>query len=74
MNALYNASIKAPSSKGLAPFAIPEAKSSKTGVSVRFVRNCQLRQRHQAARMSDRTMAESLAIFFTGISQSFLQI
>ena len=36
MNALYNASIKDQSSKGLASFAFPEAKSSKTGVSVRY--------------------------------------
>ena len=31
-----NASIKDVNSKGLAPFAFPEAKSSKTGVSVRY--------------------------------------
>ena len=37
MNALDNASIKDDNSKGLASFALPEAKSSKTGVSVRYV-------------------------------------
>ena len=37
MNALDNASIKDENSKGLASFAFPEAKSSKTGVSVRYV-------------------------------------
>ena len=38
MNALNNASIQdLPSSKGFASFAFPEAKSSKTGVSVRFI-------------------------------------
>jgi len=36
MNALYNASIKDENSKGLASFAFPEAKSSITGVSVRY--------------------------------------
>ena len=36
MNALYNASINDDSSKGFASFAFPEAKSSKTGVSVRY--------------------------------------
>ncbi len=37
MNALDNASIKDDNSKGLTSFALPEAKSSKTGVSVRYV-------------------------------------
>lgn len=37
MNALYNASIQDENSKGLTPFAFPEAKSSQTGVSVRYV-------------------------------------
>ena len=37
MNALYNASIQDDNCKGLASFAFPEAKSSKTGVSVRYV-------------------------------------
>ena len=37
MNALYNASIKDENSIGLTSFAFPEAKSSKTGVSVRYV-------------------------------------
>ena len=36
MNALYNASINDDNSKGFASFAFPEAKSSKTGVSVRY--------------------------------------
>jgi len=36
MNALDNASIKDETCKGLASFAFPEAKSSKTGVSVRY--------------------------------------
>jgi transcription antitermination factor NusG len=36
MNALNNASIKDENSKGFASFAFPEAKSSKTGVSVRY--------------------------------------
>jgi hypothetical protein len=36
MNALYNASIQDENSLGLASFALPEAKSSKTGVSVRY--------------------------------------
>ena len=35
-NALYNASIKDENSKGFVSFAFPEAKSSKTGVSVRY--------------------------------------
>ena len=37
MNALDNASIKDDNSKGLTSFALPEAKSSMTGVSVRYV-------------------------------------
>jgi len=37
MNALYNASIQDDNCKGFASFAFPEAKSSKTGVSVRYV-------------------------------------
>ena len=38
MNALNNANIQdQPSSKGFASFAFPEAKSSQTGVSVRFI-------------------------------------
>ena len=37
MNALGNANIKDVNSKGFASFAFPEAKSSKTGVSVRYV-------------------------------------
>ena len=37
MNALYNANIKDEDSTGFASFAFPEAKSSKTGVSVRYV-------------------------------------
>ena len=37
MNALYNANIKDEDSIGFASFAFPEAKSSKTGVSVRYV-------------------------------------
>ncbi len=37
MNALSNASIKDRNSEGFASFAIPEAKSSQTGVSVRYV-------------------------------------
>ena len=37
MNALYNASIQDDNRKGFASFAFPEAKSSKTGVSVRYV-------------------------------------
>ena len=37
MNALDNASIKDDNSKGPTSFALPEAKSSKTGVSVRYV-------------------------------------
>ena len=37
MNALDNANIKDASSSGLTSFAFPEAKSSKTGVSVRYV-------------------------------------
>ena len=36
MNALDNASIQDNNSKGFASFAFPEAKSSKTGVSVRY--------------------------------------
>ena len=36
MNALDNASIRDNNSKGFASFAFPEAKSSKTGVSVRY--------------------------------------
>jgi len=36
-NALDNANIKDINSKGFASFAFPEAKSSKTGVSVRYV-------------------------------------
>ncbi len=36
MNALDNANINDENSKGLAPFAFPEAKSSQTGVSVRY--------------------------------------
>ena len=36
MNALDNASIKDETSTGFASFAFPEAKSSKTGVSVRY--------------------------------------
>ena len=36
MNALDNASIKDGNSKGFASFVFPEAKSSKTGVSVRY--------------------------------------
>ncbi len=37
MNALYNASIKDEESIGFTSFAIPEAKSSKTGVSVEYI-------------------------------------
>ena len=37
MNALNNASIQDLHSEGFTSFAIPEAKSSKTGVSVRYV-------------------------------------
>ena len=37
MNALDNASIKVDNSLGFASFAFPEAKSSKSGVSVRYV-------------------------------------
>lgn len=37
MNALYNANIQDNSSLGLASFALPEVKSTKTGVSVRYV-------------------------------------
>ena len=37
MNALDNANIKNDNSSGFASFAIPEAKSSKTGVSVRYI-------------------------------------
>ncbi len=37
MNALYNANIQDENSLGLASFAFPEAKSSKTGVSVRYI-------------------------------------
>ena len=37
MNALNNANINDENSKGFASFAFPEAKSSKTGVSVRYV-------------------------------------
>ena len=37
MNALDNANIKDENSSGFASFAFPEAKSSKTGVSVRYV-------------------------------------
>ena len=36
INALNNASIKDENCSGLASFAFPEAKSSKTGVSVRY--------------------------------------
>ena len=36
MNALSNASIDDENSKGFASFVFPEAKSSKTGVSVRY--------------------------------------
>ena len=36
-NALNNANIKDENSKGFASFAFPEAKSSQTGVSVRYV-------------------------------------
>lgn len=36
MNALDNANIKDENSKGLTSFAFPEAKSSQTGVSVRY--------------------------------------
>jgi hypothetical protein len=36
MNALGNASIQDEDSEGFASFAFPEAKSSKTGVSVRY--------------------------------------
>ena len=43
MNALDNASIKDENSTGLASFAFPEAKSSKTGVSVRYA-PCEDRQ------------------------------
>ena len=34
---MFNAHIKDVNSKGFASFAFPEAKSSKTGVSVRYV-------------------------------------
>ena len=37
MNALNNASIKDENCKGFASFALPEAKSSKTGVSVDYI-------------------------------------
>ena len=37
MNALNNANIKDENSRGLTSFAFPEAKSSQTGVSVRYV-------------------------------------
>ena len=37
MNALYNASIKDKNSIRFTSFALPEAKSSKTGVSVRYI-------------------------------------
>ena len=37
MNALNNASIQDDTSTGLASFAFPEAKSSRTGVSVKYV-------------------------------------
>jgi transcription antitermination factor NusG len=37
MNALDNANIQDENSKGFASFAFPEAKSSRTGVSVRYV-------------------------------------
>lgn len=37
MNAFYNDSIKDVISKGLANFAFLEAKSSKTGMSVKYV-------------------------------------
>ena len=37
MNALNNANIQEKNSEGFASFAFPEAKSSKTGVSVRYV-------------------------------------
>ena len=37
MNALDNASVKDEKRSGFASFALPEAKSSKTGVSVRYV-------------------------------------
>ena len=37
MNALDNANIKDENCSGFASFAFPEAKSSKTGVSVRYV-------------------------------------
>jgi len=37
MNALYNASIQDENCEGFTSFAFPEAKSSKTGVSVRYV-------------------------------------
>ena len=37
MNALYNANIKDDNNKGFASFVFPEAKSSKTGASVRYV-------------------------------------
>ena len=36
MNALDNANIKDENCSGFASFAFPEAKSSKTGVSVRY--------------------------------------
>ena len=36
MNALYNANIQDETSTGLASFAFPEAKSSQTGVSVKY--------------------------------------
>ena len=36
MNALYNANIQDETSTGLTSFAFPEAKSSQTGVSVRY--------------------------------------
>ena len=37
MNALYNANINDDNNKGFASFVFPEAKSSKTGASVRYV-------------------------------------
>ena len=37
MNALSNASIQDEDCEGLASFVLPEAKSSQTGVSVRYV-------------------------------------
>ena len=57
MNALDNANIQDKDSKGLTSFALPEAKSSKTGVSVRYA-------------LSSASSAIFMAIKFTTIKEA----